>query len=96
MDSIKQKKRSLSLPPPPAPHLLVDLHADRALGHVPDDAGAAVVEFVGHALREEKKEGKGLEIGFSVRFFFTSLPLFRPLPPNSLTLCTAELTLMST
>ena len=30
--------------------LLVDDHADGAAGHVVDDAGLAVVDFVGHAL----------------------------------------------
>jgi len=30
-------------------HALVHLHADRSLGDVPNEAGFAVVEFVGHA-----------------------------------------------
>lgn len=70
-------------------HLLVDLHADRALGHVPDDAGAAVVEFVRHAL--VVVWGGGCEQGQVRRTdaraigggsFFQTRALHRRLPPD--------------
>ena len=70
-------------------YLLVDLHAQRALGHVPHDAGAAVVEFVRHALGRRGRKRIGRRGESRNLLPTTSLP-----PP--LTLWTAELTLMST
>ena len=48
---------------PRAAHLLQQLHAHRALGDVPHNAGLAVVELVGHALHHTATRSTGRHAG---------------------------------
>lgn len=48
----------------PVPDLLVHHNADGALGDVPDNSSAAVVELVGHTLVNLKRQPAGPRDGF--------------------------------